>query len=147
MESRPLRSTSFVVLVAEDDAVIRLNITDFLESAGHTVLPAQTAAEAVAQVESGTRPDFALLDIRLARNSDGISVARTLRERWGIPSIFVSGNLQGDILSEAIRTGPLSIIRKPFNEADLNRALDLARTVLLDDAPDGPLAPIPTERN
>ncbi|WP_207460088.1 response regulator [Azospirillum sp. SYSU D00513] len=120
----------FTVLVAEDEAIIRASIVQALKEHGHAVIEAAGVGEALSLLAAGRRPDFALLDIRLAHQSDGIDLAHALRERWGILSIFVSGNLQGETLDRALRAGPLNIVRKPFGNDDLHRALELAAQAL-----------------
>ncbi|RUQ63969.1 response regulator [Azospirillum doebereinerae] len=132
----PTNSETSTVLIVENDALLRLTTAELLESWGHAVIAAGDAAEAFALIEagieSGARPDFALLDIRLGPGPDGISLSCTLRERWNILSIFVSANLQGEDLAQAIRTGPLHILRKPFTESDLRRVMAFARETLTD---------------
>ncbi len=123
---------NLTILVVEDEAIIRLQIATLLESWGHNVLVAEDAAEAMALIDAGHRPDVALLDIELGAGQDGVSISTRLREKWGIPSIFASGNLQNEILMRAIRTGPLNLLRKPFTETHLRRALELAKEALVE---------------
>ena len=125
----------FTVLVVEDDGIIRTGIVKALEVKGHATIEAAGVGEALALLAGGDRPDFALLDIRLAQKFDGIELAQILRERWGILSIFVSGNLQGETLDRALRAGPLNIVRKPFGNDDLHRALELAAQALCTEEP------------
>ena len=80
-----------ILLVAEDEALIALVLELELRGAGHQVLgPAATPEEALALVEE-TRPELALIDIDLEDGGDGVALARTLRDRHGVPSLFVSG--------------------------------------------------------
>lgn len=129
----PLTKARLTILIVENDALIRLTTSELLESWGHEAIAAENGAEAITLVEAGTRPDFALLDILLGKGPDGIALAAALRERWGILSIFVSGVLQGEHLNQAIRTGPLHILKKPFTEMDLRRMLAYAKETLTDE--------------
>lgn len=129
----PLSKSKLTILVVENDAVIRLTTSELLESWGHEVIAAENAAEAITLVEEGEKPDVALLDIMLGTGPSGISLSTLLRERWGILSIFVSGNLQGEQLNQAIRCGPLHILKKPFTEVELRRMLTYVTDTLTDE--------------
>jgi two-component system, response regulator PdtaR len=77
------------VLIAEDEFLLGLLLSEFLLEAGHVVLgPATTTAEALGLARA-TAPDLALLDIELRDGQSGIALAETL-SRAGVPSIFVS---------------------------------------------------------
>ncbi|SMH60579.1 response regulator [Azospirillum agricola] len=129
----PLRKAKLTILIVENEAILRMTTSELLEAWGHETVLAGSADEAIALVEAGARPDFALLDILLGAGPDGIALASILRKRWDILSIFVSANLQGEPLNQAIRTGPLHILKKPFTEMDLRRMLSYARETLTDE--------------
>jgi len=83
-----------VVLIVEDDMVLRMRAVDMVEDAGYTPLEALDAAEAVAILES--RSDVVLMctDIQMPGHMDGVGLARTVHERWPkIRIIVVSGQL------------------------------------------------------
>jgi CheY-like chemotaxis protein len=84
-----------VVLVVEDEMLLRLRAVDMVEDAGYTSVPAVDADEAVAILES--RSDIALLftDIQLPGSIDGLRLAHAVHERWPpIKIILVSGQLK-----------------------------------------------------
>jgi CheY-like chemotaxis protein len=84
-----------VVLVVEDEMLLRMRAVDMVEDAGFTPLEAVDADEAVAILES--RSDIALLltDIQMPGTMDGLGLARSVRERWPpIKIILVSGQLR-----------------------------------------------------
>jgi DNA-binding NtrC family response regulator len=83
-----------VVLIVEDDMVLRMRAVDMVEDAGYTPLEALEAAEAVAILES--RSDVVLMctDIQMPGHMDGVGLAHTVHERWPkIRIIVVSGQL------------------------------------------------------
>ena len=83
-----------VVLVVEDEMLLRMRAVDMVEDAGFTPLEAIDADEAVAILES--RSDIALLltDIQMPGTMDGLGLARSVHERWPpIKIILVSGQL------------------------------------------------------
>ena len=83
-----------VVLIVEDEMVLRMRAVDMVEDAGYTPLEALDAAEAVAILES--RSDVALIctDIQMAGEMDGVGLAHAVHARWPtIRIIVVSGQL------------------------------------------------------
>jgi two-component system, response regulator PdtaR len=112
-----------IILVAEDEAVIALVLEIALGGGGHRVLgPAATVEEAV-QLAEATTPELALIDINLARGDDGVWLARTLRDRWGIPALFLSGQTGQ---ARAAGSGALGLIGKPY---DPDEVLEAVRVV------------------
>ena len=84
-----------VVLVVEDEMLLRMRAVDMVEDAGFTPVEAVGADEAVAILES--RSDIALLftDIQMPGDMDGLGLAHAVHERWPpIKIILVSGQLQ-----------------------------------------------------
>ena len=83
-----------VVLIVEDEMMLRMCAIDMVEDAGYTPIEARDAAEAVAILES--RSDIALMctDIQMPGSMDGLELAHTVRARWpSIKIIVVSGQL------------------------------------------------------
>jgi CheY-like chemotaxis protein len=84
-----------VVLVVEDEMLLRMRAVDMVEDAGYTSVEAVNADEAVAILES--RSDIALLftDIQMPGSMDGLKLAHAVHERWPpIRIILVSGQLK-----------------------------------------------------
>jgi CheY-like chemotaxis protein len=84
-----------VVLVVEDELLLRMRAVDMVEDAGYTPLEALDAAEAVAILES--RSDVALMctDIQMPGQMDGVGLAHAVHLRWpAIKIIVVSGQLK-----------------------------------------------------
>ena len=84
-----------VVLVVEDEMLLRMRAVDMVEDAGYTPVEAVDADEAVAILES--RSDIALMftDIQMPGSMDGLKLAHTVHERWPpIKIILVSGQLK-----------------------------------------------------
>jgi CheY-like chemotaxis protein len=84
-----------VVLIVEDEMMLRMRAVDMVEDAGYTPLEALDAAEAVSILES--RSDVALMctDIQMPGQMDGLGLAHAVHERWpAIKIIVVSGQLK-----------------------------------------------------
>ncbi|HEY8618106.1 response regulator [Phenylobacterium sp.] len=101
-----------LVLVVEDEPMIAASIEWELLDAGYDVLgPASSVAEAE-RLAAEHRPDLALVDINLAGHDEGVALARDLKARLGVPSVFVTGQLaQARQASDAA----LGVLTKPFH--------------------------------
>lgn len=111
----------------EDELLVAMEIEGILRDAGHETLgPASTARDALALAE-GTTPDLALVNINLLDGKGaGIGLARTLLGRWGVPSIFVSGQRAE---AEAARDAAIGFIDKPWRERLLLDSVGVAERI------------------
>ena len=118
------------ILVVEDDPLVAGYIRDVLEASGFLVLGvASSGLEAVALLQEGI-PDLALIDIRLTGAADGIEVACDLRQRFGVPAIFLSGLDDPDTAERAKAARPLGFLQKPFRPSQVYNALARALTAI-----------------
>ena len=116
------------ILIVEDDAVVAMVLADSLEEGGHEVVgPAATMAEALALCEGAPPPELALLDIDLRDGTSGVDVARALLGRWGVLSIFASGQVME---ARRAREVALGCIRKPYELRTVLRSVEVAREVM-----------------
>jgi CheY-like chemotaxis protein len=76
------------------------------------------------------RPDLVLMDIRLARGTDGIQAAGEIRARLGIGSLYLSAHTDAATLHRAQATRPLGFVAKPYTRVQLEAALRAAVAVL-----------------
>jgi two-component system, response regulator PdtaR len=112
------------LIIAEDDALLALCITDAVEDAGHSVLccePSAIRALRCAREEGG---DLGLVNISLNEGSTaGLQLAADLKSELGIPSLFVSGQRQDAISANKVALGYLP---KPYSPTDLVAAISVA---------------------
>lgn len=88
------RANPRVVLLAEDEPLIRFDIADELRRLGYQVIEAGNADEAIEVLQSTARLDLVLTDVRMPGSRDGLDVARAVREkRPGVGIIVMSGHL------------------------------------------------------
>ena len=91
---RAQQTGKLVVLVVDDEALIRLNACDAIEDAGHTVLEARNADEAIALLEAHPEIGVVVTDIQMPGSMDGVGLARLIDSRWPrIPTIISSGHV------------------------------------------------------
>ena len=111
------------ILIVEDEFLLAMALEQALDAAGFRVVGiAGDGPTALALAEAG-RPDLVVTDVKLRGGSDGVATAVAIRERFGAPPIFVSGNLDAWTRARAARAVPAGFIDKPYTEAQLIRAV------------------------
>jgi two-component system cell cycle response regulator len=110
----------------EDEAIVARDIVNTLALLGYSV--AAVAASAEAAIESATtlHPDLVLMDIRLQGPVDGVKAAREITDRLGLPVVFLTAHADEQTLRRAKITQPLGYILKPFDDRDLQVAIEMA---------------------
>ena len=109
------------VLVIEDDALIAMLLSELLAGMGHDVCA--TAATEAEAVIAATRsdPDLMIVDARLGRGS-GISAVEEILRAGPLAHFFISG----DVETVRVRQPHAVVVRKPFRQSELARAIDMA---------------------
>jgi two-component system, response regulator PdtaR len=116
------------ILIVEDEFFVAIDTQMILEANGHSIVGiAVTADEAVA-LTARERPDVVLMDIRLMGSRDGIDAAREIRQRFDIPSVFVTANTDDKTRQRAEVVRPLGFLDKPFTEERLRTTLAAMRS-------------------
>ncbi|MBI1947161.1 MAG: response regulator [Deltaproteobacteria bacterium] len=106
------------ILIAEDEAIIALDLEAILIQAGHEVVDtAANAAQVMAAVKRDD-PDLVLLDVGLGRD-DGIAVAEELRKSWAGAVVFVTGNADPATQRRAATARPEGMVLKPFVDEEV----------------------------
>jgi CheY-like chemotaxis protein len=117
--ARPL-----TVMVVEDDPGMASDLTELLVSAGHGVVGPFADAASAGTAAALHALDLALLDINLADGADGVALARKLKDSWGVPVIFLTGNVAAAAENARLAT---ALVLKPYGSRDVLDAI--ARTV------------------
>jgi CheY-like chemotaxis protein len=89
----PEPCSSRVILLAEEDILVRLGLAEFLRACGRTVIEAAGALEAMTILRKGPRVGVLLLDVQLASAGNGFALARWTRRQWPAISIVLTGSL------------------------------------------------------
>lgn len=111
------------VVIVEDNWIIAAEIEVTLAEAGYHVIGIAMSAEQAVQLCAADRPDVALMDIRLQGRRDGIDAAAELRDRYDIPSVFLTAHGEPETRRRAEPARPLGWIVKPVTGAALVRQL------------------------
>jgi two-component system, response regulator PdtaR len=114
------------ILIVEDEAIFAMYLEMLLVELGHEVCAVAASARDAVAYASTHRPDVALMDIRLARDSSGIDAARELHSRYGLRCIFLSGNLDEAARNAVLSCEPVAFVGKPILPVQLQRALQKA---------------------
>ena len=114
------------ILIIEDEPLISSYVSHVLSAFSFRIAGCtSTGSEALALAAELT-PRLAVVDIQIAGRMDGIEVAQALRDRYGIPSIFLSGVKDGDTIRRARAISAIDILRKPFLPSELLEAIERA---------------------
>lgn len=114
------------VLVVEDEAVVAEEISEIVEAVGHDVVAKAPSAEQALVMAPAAQPDLAIVDVRLAGRMDGVELATTLRERFGLGIIFLTAYADDTTLERAKVTEPHAYLVKPFEPRELRSAISIA---------------------
>ena len=113
------------VLVCEDETIIRLDICQLLETAGHTVIgEARDGVEAV-RLAAELTPDIILMDVRMPE-LDGVEAARQILNARQVPIVMVTAFAERDIVQQASEAGAFGYLVKPFRQDDVLAAITTA---------------------
>jgi CheY-like chemotaxis protein len=110
-----------VVLIVEDEGLIRANAEDLVEAAGYQVLAAADADEAIRILEDRNDIRAVFTDIQMPGSMDGLKLARMVRDRWPpVALIVTSGKVE--IYESDLPTGG-KFLRKPYRPEQVEQAL------------------------
>ncbi len=114
------------ILIAEDETIIRLDLRDLLERAGHEVVAEARDGEEAVSLAREHEPELAIMDVKMPR-LDGIEAARQILGERPIPIVMLTAYGQQELVSRAVEVGVFGYLVKPFREQDLVPAIATAR--------------------
>ena len=112
------------VLVAEDEALIRMDVVATLNESGYQVVGEAADGEEALRLADELVPDIVVMDIKMPK-LDGISAAEKLADKK-IPVVLLTAFSQQDLVARAVEAGALAYITKPFKPTDLLPAIQVA---------------------
>jgi response regulator NasT len=113
------------VLVAEDEALIRMDLVEMLGEAGYTVVGQASDGQAAVDQARSLRPDVVFMDVAMPRR-DGLSAAEEIIAEGIAPVVMVTAFSQRETVQRAAAAGALGYLVKPFGRADLGPAIEIA---------------------
>ena len=112
------------VLVAEDEALIRMDLVESLTELGYEVIAQAGDGEEAVALATEHKPDICIMDVKMPK-LDGISAAEKIRE-LRIPVVLVTAFSQKELVQRASEAGAMGYLVKPWNKSDLTPAIDIA---------------------
>lgn len=112
------------VVVAEDEALIRLDIVETLEESGYAVVAQAGDGEEAIKLVQEHKPDLVVMDIKMP-NMDGITAAKRMAE-LKVPVVLLTAFSQKELVEQAAEAGAMAYVVKPFTPTDLVPAIEIA---------------------
>lgn len=107
------------LMIVEDEMLVAMVLNDALQAAGYHVLDLTDRHDEALKVAKASRPDLALVNIRLAGRDDGVALAEQLKA-LDIPVLFISGQISR---AKSARTVAIASLPKPYDAADMVMAV------------------------
>lgn len=118
---------SIRIVVAEDEALIRLDLAEMLTAAGYEVVAQASNGEQAVDLSRALKPDLVIMDVKMPV-LDGISAAEQINKERIAPVVMLTAFSQKELVERARDAGVMAYIVKPFSASDLAPAIDIARS-------------------
>jgi len=113
------------VVIAEDEAIIRLDLKETLEEEGYTVIGETGRGDQALDLVRSLRPDLAILDVKMP-GMDGLEVAKVIGDERICGVLVLTAFSQREIIEQARDAGALAYLVKPYQKSDLIPAIEVA---------------------
>ena len=113
------------VLIAEDEALIRLDLAEMLREEGYDVVGEAGDGQEAVELAERLRPDLVIMDVKMPRR-DGIDAAAEIAQKRIAPIVVLTAFSQRELVERARDAGAMAYLVKPFSITDLIPAIELA---------------------
>lgn len=113
------------VVIAEDEAIIRLDLKELLEEEGYEVVGETGRGDEAMELVRQLEPDLVILDIKMP-GTDGLSAARHISSERLAAVVILTAFSQRDLIDQATEAGAYAYLVKPFQKSDLIPAIEVA---------------------
>ena len=113
------------IIIADDEALIRMDLREMLAAAGHTIIAEGANGEEALEATRDLHPDLVIMDVKMPK-MDGLTAAKLINEEQLAPVLLLTAYSQKDIVEQAKEAGVLAYIVKPVREEQLFPALEIA---------------------
>ena len=114
-------------MIAEDEALIRMDLAEMLAEEGYDVVGEAGDGERAVELVESLRPDLVILDVKMPK-LDGIAAAERIARQRIAPVVMLTAFSQRDLVERARDAGAMAYLVKPFAQADLVPAIEMARS-------------------
>ena len=125
VSQQPTKSPTRRVVIAEDEALIRLDLAEMLGEEGYDVVGQAGDGETAIRLAEELRPDLVVLDVKMP-SLDGITVAQRIAEQRIAPVVILTAFSQRELVERARDAGAMAYLVKPFTKQDLVPAIEMA---------------------
>jgi response regulator NasT len=123
-ENRP-EGAALRVLVAEDEALIRMDLVELLTDEGYNVIAEAGDGEEALELARKLQPDLVVMDVKMPK-MDGISAAAMIAEERIAPVVMLTAFSQRELVERARDAGAMAYVVKPFDASDVVPAIEIA---------------------
>jgi len=113
------------VVIAEDEAIIRMDLRETLEEEGYDVIGETGRGDQAIELVRGLQPDLVILDIKMP-GMDGLEAARIINGEKICGVLMLTAFSQREVVEQARDAGALAFLVKPFQKSDLIPAIEVA---------------------
>ncbi len=113
------------LLIAEDEAIIRLDLKEMLEEEGYEVVGEAADGEAAVRLARENDPDLVIMDVKMP-GMDGLTAAEKIVDEQLSAVLILTAFSQRDLVQRAAEAGAMGYLVKPFQKTDLMPAIDIA---------------------
>ena len=113
------------VVIAEDEAIIRMDLRETLEEVGYEVVGETGRGDQAVELARALQPDLAILDIKMP-GMDGVEAARIINGEKICGVLMLTAFSQREVVEDAHDAGALAFLVKPFQKSDLIPAIEVA---------------------
>jgi response regulator NasT len=113
------------VVIAEDEAIVRLDLKEIMEEEGYEVVGESGRGDEAVELVRSEKPDLAILDIKMP-GMDGLSAAREISADRLCAVLILTAFSQRDLIEQARNAGALAYLVKPFQKSELLPAIEMA---------------------
>ena len=117
---------SLRVVIAEDEAIIRMDLRETLEEEGYDVVGETARGEEAVELVRELQPDLAILDVKMPGPMDGLQAAGVITDEKLCGVLILTAFSQREIVEQARDAGALAYLVKPFQKSDLVPAIEVA---------------------
>ena len=114
------------VVVAEDEALIRLDLVELLTEQGYEVVGQAADGEEAVALARQLNPDVVVMDVKMPK-VDGITAAGQITEERLVPVVMLTVFSQRELVERAVAAGAMAYVVKPFDVSDVVPAIEVAR--------------------
>ncbi len=124
-------NSSVKVLIIEDDAFVALLLREYLSKWGYTIVDVAPNGETALEYFEKYQPNLLLVDILLEGAMTGIDVVTTIKKKSDVPVLYITADLDAEIIDKSLHTEPSGYLIKPFDEHQLKATIETALSAFL----------------